>query len=45
MDSVFVDVSVVLARTKSSVLLFDKEEGRRLWGVGRANLPRSEVFV
>ena len=37
--SVFIEVPVILARTKFSVLLLDKEEGRRLGGVGRANLP------
>ena len=35
---VFVEVSIVLARTKFSVFLLDKEEGRCLGGVGRTNL-------
>ena len=37
-DGMFVDVAVILARVKSSVLLFDKEEGGRLWQVGWVNL-------
>ena len=37
-DSMFVDVAVILARAKSSILLFDEEEGERLWQVGRGNL-------
>ena len=36
-DGVFVDVAVVLARAKSSVLLFDEEEGRCLGRVGWAD--------
>ena len=44
-DGVFIDVAVVLARAESSILLFDEEERRGLGGVGRADLPRGEVFV
>ena len=38
-DGMFVDVSIVLARAKSSVLLFNEEKGGCLWRVGWANLP------
>ena len=41
----FIDVTVVLAWAKSAILLFDKEERRGLGGVGRADFPRSEVFI
>ena len=38
-DGVFVDITVVLARAESSVLLFDEEERRGLGGVGWTDLP------
>ena len=38
-DGMFVDVMIVLARAESSILLFDKEEGRGLRGVRWADLP------
>ena len=41
----FIDVAVVLAWVESAVFLFDKEEQRGLGGVGRTDLPRSEIFV
>ena len=41
----FVDISIVLARVESTILLFDEEERGCLWQVGRANLSRSEVLV
>jgi len=41
----FIEVSVVLAWTKSSVLLFDEEEGSGLGGIGRTDLPGTKVFV
>ena len=37
-DGMFIDVVVILARAKSSIPLFDEEEGGRLWRVGQANL-------
>ena len=36
---VLVEVSVILAGTKFSIFLFDKEERRCLGGVGRTNFP------
>ena len=30
-DGVFVDIAVVLARAKSTIFLFDEEEGGGLW--------------
>jgi len=42
---VFVEVSVVLAGTKSSVLLLDKEEGGGLGRVGGADFSSAKVFV
>ena len=44
-DGMFVDVAVILAGAKSSILLFDEEERRGLGGVGWAYLSRGEVFV
>ena len=41
----FIDVAVVLAWAESSVLLFDKEKGGCLRGVGWVDLSRGEVFV
>ena len=38
-DSMFVDVSVVLARTESSIFLFDEEERQSLGGVRGADFP------
>ena len=35
---IFIEVSVILARTKFSILLLDKEERGRLGGIGRTNL-------
>ena len=44
-DGVFVDVSVVLAGAESAVLLFNKEEGGGLGGIGWTDFSRGEVFV
>ena len=41
----FVEVSVVLTWTESSVFLFDKEEGSGLGGVRGADFSSAEVFV
>ena len=41
----FVHIVVILARAESSVFLFNKEEGRGLGGIGRADLSRGEVFI
>ena len=45
MNGVFIEVSVILAGVKVSVLLFDKEEGKSLGRVGRADFARSEIFI
>ena len=45
MDGVFVDVAVVLAWAEPSILLFNKEEGRGLGGVGWMDFSRGEVFI
>ena len=45
MNGVFVEVSVVLAGTESSVFLLDKEEGGGLRGVGGADFSGTKVFV
>ena len=45
MNGVFIEVSVILAGVKVSVLLFDKEEGESLGRVGRADFARSEIFI
>ena len=39
LGGVFVKVSIILAGTKFSILLFNEEEGGCLGGVGRTNLP------
>ena len=44
-DGVFIEVTIVLAWAKSSVLLFDEEERGGLGGVGRADLSGGKVFV
>ena len=36
-DSVFINVAIVLAGSKATVLLFDEEERGRLWGVRGAD--------
>ena len=36
-DSVFVNVAIVLARSKTTVFLLDEEERRHLWGIGGAD--------
>jgi len=41
----FIEVSVVLAWTKSSLFLFDKEEGSGLRGVRGADFSSTKVFV
>ena len=41
----FIDVSVILTRTESSVFLFDEEEGRGLGRIGWADLSRGEVLI
>ena len=40
----FVEIPVILARTKFSIFLFDEEERGCLGGVGRTNLPSGKVF-
>ena len=41
----FVDVSVILARTKPSIFFFDKEKGGGLGGIGGMNCPRGKVLI
>ena len=41
MDSVFVNVAVVMARAKATIFLLDEEEGGCLWGVGGADFAGS----
>ena len=41
----FVDVVVVLAGTESSIFLFDEEERRRLWQIGRIDPSGGKVFA
>ena len=44
-DGMFIEVLIFLVGMKSSILLFDKEEGRSLRQLGLANFARFEVFV
>ena len=44
-DSVFIDIAVVLARAKTTILLFDKEEGGCLWGIQRMNFASLQIFI
>ena len=41
----FIEVSIVLARSESTVLFLDKEERRCLGRLGRADLSRMKVFI
>ena len=41
----FIDISVILARAKSSVFLFDEEKGGGLGRVGGVNLSRGEILI
>ena len=41
MDSVFVNIVVVLAREKAIIFLLDEEEGGCLWGVGGVDFASS----
>ena len=45
MNSMFIEVTVVLAGAKVSILLFDKEEGRGLRGIERTDFSRFEIFI
>jgi hypothetical protein len=44
-NSMFVDILIVLTRSESSIFLFDKEEGGGLWQVGRTYLSSFEVLL
>ena len=44
-DGVFVDIAIVLTGSEATVLLFDKEERGRLWGVRGANFACLYIFV
>ena len=44
-DSVFIEISVVLAGSESAVLYLDKEERRSLRRFGQADFPGAEVFI
>ena len=41
MDSVFINIAVVLARAKAIIFLLDEKEGECLWGVGGADFASS----
>ena len=41
----FVQVSVILTGTETTILLFDKEKWGCLGGIGRTNLSTVEVFL
>ena len=45
MDGVAVEVSIILARTESSILFRDKEEQSSLWGFGRYNVSSFQMFI
>ena len=40
-----IEISVILARSETSILFFDKEERRGLGGFGWTDFPRAKVFV
>ena len=44
-NSMAVEISVILARSKASILFLDEEERRSLGGFGRTNFSRAKVFV
>ena len=45
MDSVFVNIAIVLAGSKTTVFLLDKEERGCLWRVGGADFAGSKIFI
>ena len=45
LDCVFIEISIILTRPQSTVLLLNKEEGRGLGGPGLPNLAGFEVFI
>ena len=45
LDSVAVEVPVILARSEAAVLLLDEEERGSLGGFGWMDFPRAKVFV
>ena len=45
LDSMTIEISVVLARSEASILFLYKEERRSLGGLGQTNFPRAKVFV
>ena len=40
-NCVFVNVVVILARAEATVILFNEEKGRHLWGIRGVNLASS----
>ena len=42
-DCVFVNIAVILTRAEVTILLFSKEEGRCLWGIGGVDLVMRSV--
>ena len=40
-DCVFIDIAVILARTKATIFLFNEEEGGCLWGIRGADFASS----
>ena len=43
MDCVFVNIAVILTRAEVTILLFNKEEGRCLWGIGGVDLVMRSI--
>ena len=44
-NSVFVDIVIVLTGTKTTIFLFDKKEEGCLWGVQMANLASLQILI
>jgi hypothetical protein len=44
-DSPLIDLTVVLYWSECAILLFNKEEGGRIWGVRWLNVAHSLVFI
>ena len=44
-DSMTIEISVVLARSETSILFLNKEERGSLGGLGWTDFPRAKVFV
>ena len=45
LNSMAIEILVVLARSEATILFFDEEKRRSLGGFGQANFSRAKVFI